>query len=628
MKALLLISSILLAPFLHATKEGDTSIWRNFELIASKGNLNSGSVKINLPSGQDGSLADVLNKNSALFIKYYSPGSLASSSMRGMGAQHTAILWNGINLQSCMNSILDLNLLPIFFLDKASIETGANAASCGHGAIAGAIILNNEIKENQRVYGEIGVGSFGQFNLGFGSSIKLNKIFLNTRFVSRQADNDFEYYNIFKSDKPKERLQNNLFMQHGIMQEASISLSRKHSFYFNYWYLESKRQLPSAMGVSLLAQEHQDDYNTMVLLKHDYKLNQKSSLLNKIAYTSENINYFNLFYPDAYNAAKSIIVESEFKTQLNRSFEFVSSINNTYQKAWTDGYRSGIERNLSSVFAKITWLAKSPKLKISIADRQLIANSVLAPVTPDFGVEFQASKSLKIKGNSAYSFRLPSFNDLYWQGGGNMNLLPEKGKKIELSVELKSKNFKLGITGFYHHVDNWILWVPSGGAASWKATNAKEIESKGFELASEWKYLINSNSFLKFFARYQFVSSINTDVYGPDKSIVGKQLFYTPQQTGIANIQYLFGNNKISLSSTYTGSRYSTADNQVDGLLPAYTLLNFSMARDFYYKSFRSSVEFTACNLLNINYYVFENRPMPLRNYQVTFKYNINYEQK
>lgn len=628
MKALLLISTLLFIPLLHAVKEGDTSIWRNFELIASKGNVNSGAVKINLPSGQDGSLADVLNKNSALFIKYYSPGSLASTSMRGMGAQHTAILWNGINLQSCMNSILDLNLLPMFFLDKASVETGANAASCGNGAIAGAIFLNNEIKDNQRVYGEVGVGSFGQLNIGLGVNLKLNKLLLNTRFLKRQAQNDFEYFNIFKADKPIERMQNNLFQQHGIMQEVSIKISSKHSLYFNYWYLESKRQLPSAIGVSLLAKEHQDDYNTLSLLKHEFKPSQNSSFNNKIAYTSENINYFNLFYPNAYNAARSLIVESEFKTQLNSSFELLTSINNTYQKAWTEGYREGIDRNLSSVFAKLTWLAKSPKLKLSIADRQLMTNSKLAPITPDFGLEYQANRFFKIKGNSAFSFRLPSFNDLYWQGGGNLDLLPEKGKKIELSLEFKSKDLKFGLTSFYHHIENWILWVPFGGASNWKATNAKEIESKGFEFASEWKYLISRNSFLKFFARYQFVQSVNTDVYGFDKSLIGKQLFYTPIQTGIASIQYLFGKNKISLSSTYTGSRYSTADNHAQGLLPAYVLLNFSVARDFYYKTFKSSFEFTANNLLNTNYYVFENRPMPLRNYQVTFKYNINYDHK
>ncbi len=628
MKALLLILTVSLSPFLHAAKEGDTSIWRSFELIASKGNVNSGSVKINLPSAQDGSLADVLNKNSALFIKYYSPGSLASTSMRGMGAQHTAILWNGINLQSCMNSILDLNLLPMFFLDKASIETGANAAACGNGAIAGAIILNNESKENSKTYGEIGIGSFGQLNMGLGAGVKLKKLFLNTRLLKRQTQNDFEYYNFFKSDKPLERMQNNQFNQLGFMQEASLSFKNKHTLYFNYWYLETKRQLPSVMGSSLLAKEHQDDYNTLLLLKHEYKINPKTSLINKIAYTSENINYFNAFYPDAYNAAKSIVAESEFKSQLNRSLELITSINNTFQKAWTDGYRPGIDRNLSSLFAKLTWTAKSPKLKISFADRQMFYDSKLAPMTPDLGIEFQASKSIKLKSNAAYSFRLPSFNDLYWQGGGNVNLLPEKGKKIEASIEYKLKSFKLGLTGFFHHVDNWIMWIPSGGAASWKASNAKEIESKGFELATEYKYLISPNSFLKFYGRYQFVVSVNTDVYGADKSLVGKQLFYTPKQTGIANVQYLFGKNRISLSSTLTGSRYSTADNNADALLKAYALYNFSLARDLYYKSFKSSIEFTVSNLMNTNYYVFENRPMPLRNYQLTFKFNINYEHK
>jgi iron complex outermembrane receptor protein len=626
MKALLLILTVLFVPFLHAAKQGDTSIWRSFELIATKGNVNSGSVKINLPSAQDGSLADVLNKNSALFIKYYSPGSLATTSMRGMGAQHTAILWNGINLQSCMNSILDLNLLPMFFLDKASIETGANAASCGNGAIAGAIILNNEIKENSISYGELAIGSFGQLNMGFGASVKLKKLLLNTRILKRKAQNDFEYFNFFKVNKPKESMQNNQFNQIGFMQEASFTFKNKHTLYFNYWYMETKRQLPSALGVSLLAKENQDDYNTLFLIKHEYKLSSKTNLINKLAYTSENINYFNLFYPDAYNAAKSVITESEFKTQLNRSFELLTSINNTYQKAWTDGYRLGIDRNLSSIFAKLTWSIKSPKLKISFADRQLVYDSKFAPVTPDLGIEFQASKSIKLKSNAAYSYRLPSFNDLYWQGGGNVNLLPEKGKKIEASLEYKLKSLKAGLTGFFHHVDNWILWIPSGGASSWKASNAKEIQSKGLEFAMEYKYLINTNSFFKFYGRYQFVESVNTDVYGADKSLIGKQLFYTPKQTGIANIQYLFGKNRISLSTTFTGSRYATADNHADGLLSAYSLFNFSLARDFYYKSLKSAVEFTVSNLLNTNYYVFENRPMPLRNYQITFKFNINHE--
>ena len=96
-KTICLIAFSLIAMLLHG-KGIDTSVWRNFELIASKDHINPGSIRINLPQQQDGSIADVLSKNSALFIKTYAPGSLATTSMRGMGAQHTAVLWNGINL--------------------------------------------------------------------------------------------------------------------------------------------------------------------------------------------------------------------------------------------------------------------------------------------------------------------------------------------------------------------------------------------------------------------------------------------------------------------------------------------------------------------------------------------------
>lgn len=626
MKAVWLIALLGLFSMSTMAKGGDTSIWRSFELIASKGNINTGSLRVNLPSAQDGSLADLLNRNSALFVKYYSPGSLASTSMRGMGAQHTAILWNGINLQSSMNGILDLNLLPLFFIDKAALETGANASNCGSGAIAGAIVLSNDTKESNKVFGEFSAGSFSQRNLGLGISIKLKALFLNTRYLSRYAENDFEFINVFKVNQPIEKIQNNRFMQNGLMQELSFSIGIKHHLYINYWYLETKRQLPTAMGVSLSAKEHQDDYNTFTVLKHEAKLNPKCVLNNKLSFNSETINYFNLFLPDAYNKARSFFAESELKYNLSRQFELLMALNNTYQIAWTDGYRRGIDRNLSSAFVKLNWTNKTSKLKLSMANRQLLNNGKWAPVTPDFGFDWLVHKRMKWKSNAAYSFRLPSFNDLYWQGGGNPNLLPERGKKLESSIEIKRKEFKMGFTGFFHQVQNWILWVPFNGASTWMAANAKEIESKGIECMAETKWSYRKTQLFKFYARYQYVLSINKAVYGADQSTVGKQLFYTPKHTAIANLQYISGKYRTSINTTYTGQRFAYADNRLDGLLPAFTLVNLAFARNIYYKQFKSSIEFSVLNVLNSNYMVFENRPMPKRNYLLTFKYNINYE--
>src|SRR5574343_1214189 len=134
MKSAGLIAMLLMSTLCHAQSK-DTTVWKSFELIAPKASSNTGAVKINMPLSSGGSLADVLSQYSALFVKSYSPGNLASTSMRGMGAQHTAVQWNGINLQSCMNSNIDLNLLPVFFFDQAAIETGANASASANGAI-------------------------------------------------------------------------------------------------------------------------------------------------------------------------------------------------------------------------------------------------------------------------------------------------------------------------------------------------------------------------------------------------------------------------------------------------------------------------------------------------------------
>jgi len=56
-----------------------------------------------LKSFEGFSISDVLSSASNVNIKTYGPGGLSSISIRGGSSNHTAVLWNGINLQSPMN---------------------------------------------------------------------------------------------------------------------------------------------------------------------------------------------------------------------------------------------------------------------------------------------------------------------------------------------------------------------------------------------------------------------------------------------------------------------------------------------------------------------------------------------
>ena len=58
------------------------------------------------------SISDLLNRESGLFIKSYGAGALATVSLRGSAAAHTAVYWNGFNLQSPMHGVTDLSLIP------------------------------------------------------------------------------------------------------------------------------------------------------------------------------------------------------------------------------------------------------------------------------------------------------------------------------------------------------------------------------------------------------------------------------------------------------------------------------------------------------------------------------------
>ena len=88
-------------------------------------------------------LADVLQQTTPIYIKAYGPGNLASISFRGTGANHTAVLWNGININSPTLGQSDFYLLPNLAFNEVSIQSGNGSALYGTDAIGGTIQLGN-----------------------------------------------------------------------------------------------------------------------------------------------------------------------------------------------------------------------------------------------------------------------------------------------------------------------------------------------------------------------------------------------------------------------------------------------------------------------------------------------------
>ncbi|MES2618526.1 MAG: TonB-dependent receptor [Bacteroidota bacterium] len=600
----------------------DTFLLRDFEVKGVAVIQNIGSTKINLSPAKFNTLTDALTLQSAIFIKQYGTGGLANAGFRGLGAQHTSVMWNGVNIQSCMNSNLDFNLIPLFFIDKAGIETGANSSSCGNGTLAGAIHLSNTFDKTPIAFANLQRGSFGYSQIGIGSSYQIKKLRFKTRILHRQAENDILFHNKFLPGNPTEKQVNSAYTQNGFLQEAEYKAGNYHAFNLSAWYLENTRELPVAMGIPNLLKERQYDLNGRVSLTHKFT-RAKVANTNKLAFLYDQLNYYNNFYAPSYSYSKSLIAESEWLIPMKYSSSLTASLNNNFSTAKTDGYNNWPQRNLLSLWIKLEKMSFKNKLKYSLGSRVLLVDKEFAPFSPDIAFEYRPLTFLKIKGNAAYSYRVPSFNDYYWLQGGNKNLKPERGNKQEISIELQKGIVKFAFTGFHHIVNDWIMWQPSPAFSYWIAQNARQVTSKGIETSIEMTKTFGLHN-LQLLGRYQYVESINTKIYDNSETLLGKQLFYTPNHTAFATVNYAFKNILLSVTEQFYGSRYTTPDNLKASKLPSYLLTNASIGYLFKYKKHDSQLVFTVNNALNTTYQIMENKPMPLRNYQITLKFNIN----
>ena len=75
-----------------------------------------------LKNNATNSLAELISSQTQIQINSYGPGALASPSFRGSGSSHTAVLWNGFNMQDILAGGVDFSQIPDFFLDDVKIQ--------------------------------------------------------------------------------------------------------------------------------------------------------------------------------------------------------------------------------------------------------------------------------------------------------------------------------------------------------------------------------------------------------------------------------------------------------------------------------------------------------------------------
>ena len=105
--------------------------------------------------------------------------------------------------------------------------------------------------------------------------------------------------------------------------------------------------------------------------------------------------------------------------------------------------------------------------------------------SPGIDIGFQFNDDMRLFFNSGYTYRIPTYTDLYYNDPttlGNESLLPEKALSTELGFRHRQNNWKLSLTLFQRDAKNYIDYVVLAGDERWQSTNIDQILSQGGEL--------------------------------------------------------------------------------------------------------------------------------------------------
>ncbi|PWA05447.1 TonB-dependent receptor plug domain-containing protein [Flavobacterium psychrotolerans] len=568
---------------------------KNFSQTQSVSVLNDSVIKKN-----QSSLTSLLNYNSAIYFKENGLGMVSSPSFRGTTAQQTAVIWNGININSQLNGQTDFNTITTRDFDNVAVRAGGGSAIYGSGAIGGSIHLNNDMVFREQFTNELllNCGSFHFIGANYKIRASTEKASTQISVSRNSSDNDYKYLDTNRKNE------NGQFQNTSIHANFGYQLNPATILKFYSQLFEGERHFSGTLAAP--SKSKYRNLDTRNLMEWDGVFHSFVSKF-KLAFLGEQYTYFEDKDQSFYTTgrAETVVVKHDLTYKVNAKLIFNSIVDFTQTKGFGSDVLAHKRQIASGIFLMKLHVFKQLQYEISV--RKEDTQNYKSPFLYAIGTKYDVTKNYNLKLNFSRNFRIPTFNDLYWKGSGNASLNPEDAYQFEVGQEMVFKNIRISATGFYNKIENMISWKPNTSGV-WRPENTNKVHAYGMESNLNLNEKIGKHN-LNLQANYAYTVSENQETK--------KQLIYTPFHKMITSLEYSYNKTAIYCQFLYNGKVFTSSDNFYK--LQEYKVFNMGFDYDFG-KSKTYKIGFQILNLFNEKYQSVSMRPMP----GINFNINMN----
>ena len=611
-------------------------------------------------------VADALRFMSGVQLKDYGGiGGLKTVNLRSLGSQHVGIYYDGIELGNAQNGVIDLGQFSLDNIEEVSVYQGQRSAimqTASDFANAGSVYIKttshlgkrsrrergNEATKSHYLKTKIQSGSSNLLRLSALFETKINKNLLlsaNAECLSTNGKYDFRYRR--RNHDGSIAYDTTATRQNGDVQALRVEVNLYGNIENGHWQAKaytyhSSRGIPGAIVNNVWRRgERQSDDNTFVQGTWQKDVNPIYTLRAMAKYANYRTHYLNkdttqMMVDNTYHqqeAYLSLVNVFEIAPWWSVSLSDDMRWNNldadmplfVHPTRWSilSSLATAMDLNKVQLQGSIVFSQYLDKTQ-SVSQKQSI-NSW----TPALFASYRPFDILQISGFIKKSYRMPTFNDLYYTNIGNAFLRPESAIQYDLGVRVFGKA-KLGFNGnealtgsleahLYHNsVHDKIVAYPKGQQFRWTMLNLGRVHIEGIDVQAQGSWMALKD--LRLSSRLQYTYQRARDVTDKKTSYYGDQIPYTPWHSGSATLMADYKAWDLAYNFVYTGERYCQQENILyNHVEPWYTSdVHLSWRHTFDRTLCKATLEVN--NLFDQQYDVIINYPMPGRNFNVTIQ--------
>ncbi|MBR3618785.1 MAG: TonB-dependent receptor [Bacteroidaceae bacterium] len=596
-------------------------------------------------------LADAVKKFAGTNVRDYGGiGGMKTVSVRNLGAHHTAVSYDEVTVSNTQAGQIDIGRFSLDNVESLSMAIGADdnlMQSARHYASAGVLSILTErphfdAGKDYAFRIRLKGGSFGLVtpSLRYWQRVgEQTLLALNGSYM--RADGVYPFVLVNGRERTNEKRYNSdIYTWQG---EANLyhTFADKSQLDMKAYWFYSERGLPGSVTLynpvsrerlwdedffaqAVYRKTFGEKWNLHARLKYTHTWNRYEDTNVKYAGGKQiDVNRQNEYYASAtlgwspVEALRIALAEDAFYNDLrnninigsNPDFPFPKRITSlTALSAQWHWERLHVEGNVVGTYAHET-----VENNENPADKHRLSPSISATY------RLLPNESLHLRAMWKNTFRMPSFNDLYYLRIGNSGLRPEKATEYNVGLTWSGKPFQAvkyvsaTVDAYYNDVTDKIVAFPT--TYVWKMANFGKVKIKGIDVTLATEVPIYNNK----------VSAILMGAYTFQESLdkleasasYNKQLPYTPKHSGNASL--LIRNPWVNLgySVLFQGERWSSSQQTAQYKLKAYSEHTLTLSREFRFRSCQLNLSGSIHNLFDKQYEIVKYYPMPGRSFSL-----------